>query len=119
MGRESNEGCCATDILQEACLCPLEGVMDTLSRRWALSIIATLGQNGALRYNALLERLRGVSPSTLAARLKELEEAGLVSRKAFPEIPPRVEYSLTKEGSQLGEALKPLLEWTSTVGSRR
>jgi DNA-binding HxlR family transcriptional regulator len=93
--------------------------MDTLSKRWALSIIATLGQNGALRYNALLERLHGISPSTLAARLKELEDAHLISRKTFPEIPPRVEYSLTEEGVQLGDALKPLVAWTSTMGSRR
>ncbi len=119
MRRESGERCCATDIRADACLCPLEGVMDTLSKRWALPIIATLSQNRTLRYNGLLTRLRGVSPSSLATRLKDLEAAGLISRKTFPEIPPRVEYSLTPEGVDLGESLKPLLAWTSAVGSRR
>ena len=53
----------------------------------------------------------GISPKTLADRLKELKEAGIIKREAFPEIPPRVEYTLTSDGEEVRDAIIPLMEW--------
>lgn len=89
--------------------------MEILGKRWALSIIATLSAQERLRYNDLLNALEGISPSTLAMRLDELERAGLVVRTAYPEVPPHVEYSLSSAGSGLGKALRPLLRWAASA----
>lgn len=96
------------------CLCPLEGIIDTISKKWTLQIVAVVGNSKKLRYNEILVKLQGISPKSLADRLKELELEGLVKRKAFAEIPPRVEYSLTKEGQELRRSIIPLMNWAST-----
>ncbi len=93
------------------CLCPLEGVIDTISKKWALLIINEIGNHGHLRYNDIMKELEGISPKTLADMLKDLQKEGLIEREAFNEIPPRVEYTLTKEGKKLREAVIPLLQW--------
>ena len=72
--------------------------MGILSKKWALLIISAIGNNQKLRYSELEKKLAEISPKTLADRLKELENANLIKREAFAEIPPRVEYSLTKDG---------------------
>lgn len=74
-------------------------------------IIGTISNHGKLRFNELMNNIIGVSPKTLADRLKELNEAGLVKRDAFAEIPPRVEYSLTQDGMEVRDAMIPLMEW--------
>jgi len=58
-----------------------------------------------------MKELTGISPKTLADRLKELTEAGLIRKAIFPEIPPRVEYSLTQDGIEVRDAMLPLMEW--------
>ena len=58
-----------------------------------------------------MKNLIGISPRTLSIRLKELENAELVNREYFAEIPPRVEYTLTEDGMEVREAIKPLMEW--------
>lgn len=93
------------------CLCPLEGIITTISKKWAILIISILGHHGRLRYNDLMTTLEGVSPKTLSDQLKELRKEGLIERESFSEIPPRVEYFLTDEGKQLCEALVPLIQW--------
>jgi DNA-binding HxlR family transcriptional regulator len=74
-------------------------------------IIGTISNHGKLRFNELMNNIIGISPKTLADRLKELEKAGLVKRDAFAEIPPRVEYSLTQDGMEVRDAMIPLMEW--------
>ena len=96
------------------CFCPLEGIIDVISKKWALLIINAIGNYGRLRFNKLMEELRGISPKTLADTLKQLQEEGLLKREPFAEIPPRVEYSLTKDGKGLREAVIPLLKWAAT-----
>ena len=98
---------------QQTCICPLKGIIDLISKKWALLIINTLGNCGTLRFNKLLETLSGISPKTLSDTLKDLQAEGLIKREAFAEIPPRVEYSLTKDGSELRKSIIPLLEWTA------
>ena len=96
------------------CFCPLEGIIDVISKKWALLIINAIGNYSSLRFNRLMEELRGISPKTLADTLKQLQEEGLLKRESFAEIPPRVEYSLTKDGEGLREAVIPILKWAAT-----
>lgn len=91
--------------------CPIQGVIDVISKKWALLIVVVLGSYTTLRYNGLLEEISGISPKTLADTLKNLEKARILKREAFNEIPPRVEYSLTEDGFKLREAVVPLLSW--------
>jgi len=96
------------------CFCPLEGIIDVISKKWALLIINAIGNYGNLRFNKLMEELQGISPKTLADTLKQLQEEELLKRESFAEIPPRVEYSLTKDGEGLREAVIPILKWAAT-----
>jgi len=98
----------------EVCLCPLEGIIHTISKKWSLQIVAVIGNHKKLRYNEILAKLGGISPKSLTDRLRELEQEGLIKREAFAEIPPRVEYSLTKDGEALRRSVMPLMEWASS-----
>lgn len=98
---------------EDICLCPLEGIIDMISKKWALLTIAVIGNNRKLRFNEIMKSLDGISPKTLAEILKKLKASDLVKREIFAEIPPRVEYSLTKDGIELRNAIKPLMEWAS------
>jgi len=102
----------------DICLCSIEGIMGILSKKWALLIISAIGNNQKLRYSELEKKLGEISPKTLADRLKELENASLIKRESFAEIPPRVEYSLTKEGADLRNAIMPLMRWVSSRESQ-
>jgi len=101
-----------TNERDNLCFCPLEGVMGVISKKWALLIINAIGIYGRLRFNRLMEELHGISPKTLSDRLRELHGEGLIERESFAEIPPRVEYSLTKDGIELRKSIIPVLEWT-------
>ena len=103
-----------TEDEDDICLCSIEGIMGILSKKWALLIISAIGNNQKLRYSELEKKLGEISPKTLADRLKELENASLIKRESFAEIPPRVEYSLTKEGVELRNAIIPLIKWVSS-----
>ena len=105
------------DQSNPVCLCPLDGVIDTIGKKWGLLIINEIGNHGKLRYNELLSELKGISPSTLASMLKKFEEEKLVGREIFREIPPRVEYSLSTRGKELREAIVPLLKWALKKGN--
>ena len=95
------------------CLCPLEGIIDVISKKWALLIVNAIGNNGRLRFNTLMGELSGISPKTLSDTLKQLQAEDLIKREAFSEIPPRVEYSLTDDGTELRESIIPLLAWAA------
>jgi DNA-binding HxlR family transcriptional regulator len=102
------------------CYCPLEGIIDLISKKWALLIINAIGNYGNLRFNKIMEELHGISPKTLADTLNQLHNEGLLKRESFAEIPPRVEYSLTKDGQGLRDAVVPLLKWAATrQGSKK
>lgn len=93
------------------CLCPLEGIINIIAKKWAILIISIIGHHEKIRFNDIMLRLEGISPKTLADVLKDLKKENLIHREAFPEIPPRVEYSLTEDGKQLCEAVLPLIQW--------
>ena len=93
------------------CLCPLERIINTISKKRAIFIISALGNHERLRFHDLMDVLEGISPKSLTDLLRELQKEGLVQREAFSEIPPRVEYFLTEDGKQLCEAVVPLIQW--------
>lgn len=97
--------------------CPLDGVIDIISRKWSLLVINTIGNCEKMRFKEILTHLRKLSAKTLSETLKKLHKEGLVKREAFSEIPPRVEYSLTEEGISLWIAITPLLNWTIQRGT--
>ena len=99
---------------ERLCLCPLEGVIDTIGKKWTLLVVNAIGNHGKLRFSRMMDELHGISPTTLTDTLQELKREGLVRRESFAEIPPRVEYSLTKDGTELRKAILPLLQWAST-----
>lgn len=96
------------------CACVVGGVIDLIGKKWTMCIVVTVGNRPGVRFNQLLDLLDGISPRTLSDTLKSLEKEGLVSRHAFAEIPPRVEYTLTAEGGRLLGAVAPLMAWASS-----
>jgi DNA-binding HxlR family transcriptional regulator len=100
-------------IQEHQCFCPIEGIIDVISKKWALLIINTLGNFKVLRFNDLEKRLKGISPKSLSDTLHKLKKAGLVEREAFNEIPPRVEYQLSQDGLEFRIAILPLITWAA------
>ncbi len=103
--------CCKMKSARGYCPKPLESASSFLSKKWTISVIITIGNFKNLRFNNLREKLENITAKTLADRLKELEKEKIISRQSYPEIPPRVEYSLTKKGQALMGSLLPLIHW--------
>lgn len=81
--------------------CPVYKTAMILDGKWTILIFRDLLANKVVRFNQLRRSLGSISPKTLTERLTELEDQGLVSRKVYAEVPPRVEYSLTEKGKGL------------------
>jgi DNA-binding HxlR family transcriptional regulator len=97
----------------------IDNMWEVLGRRWALLILKNLHTKEAIRFNELKRALPGISSTVLAARLLEMERGGLISKKIYPEIPPRVEYRLTARARELGIILRGLGEWAQRWKSPR
>lgn len=83
-----------------------------ITKRGTLEILIPLCCSTApVRYRQFRNSLKGISSKTLASRLKELEQSGILERKAYNEIPPRVEYKMTPKGQELVESVMSLLQW--------
>lgn len=95
--------------------CPPGGVIDTLRTKYAIRIVALLGEEGSLRYGEIKDRIGAPSDATMSRRLEQLAADDLIARQHFDEIPPRVEYSLTPTGSELEDHLQGLLQWAARV----
>ena len=93
--------------------CPVGRCAEIISGKWTLLIIRDLA-DGSLRFGELERSLEGISPRTLSLRLRALEEEGVLERRTYPEVPPRVEYALTDKG----RALVPLIEDMRSYGRR-
>src|SRR5207342_3361463 len=91
--------------------CEIMNIWEILGRRWALAILKNLSSKEVIRFNELKKVLSGISSTVLAARLLELEREGLVSKKIYPQIPPKVEYRLTIQAKQLEAILRELGRW--------
>ena len=109
--RESTPEVPRSSSASQTCYCPAGGVMELLSRRYAMQLICIVGALGPARYGEIEDVFGDVSSSTLSTRLDDLVEAGYFTREQYAEIPPRVEYDLTEAGEELCRRLEPLLEW--------
>lgn len=94
--------------------CPVRNVISRLTNKWSLLILYTLEQNSTMRFNDLWRQIPDISQKMLTQTLHQLENDGIVNRKDFMEVPPRVEYSLTERGKSLMPHLDALLSWGMT-----
>ena len=90
--------------------CPVETTLTLISDKWKVLILRDLLMNGTMRFGELRKSIGHVTQKVLTAQLRQMEESGLLTRKVYAEVPPRVEYTLT----ELGYSLKPILDamWT-------
>jgi len=91
--------------------CPVARALDIIGERWTLLILRDLMLRGPCRFQDFQANLVGISPPTLSARLKRLEEAEIVERRFYAQHPPRAEYVLTKKGEELRPVLRAPLDW--------
>ncbi|MCR5156471.1 MAG: helix-turn-helix transcriptional regulator [Butyrivibrio sp.] len=91
--------------------CGLKKVIDIVGGKWKIMILCVMDKEGTIRYGDLRRRVYGITNTMLANSLKEMEEAGLVDRKQYMEMPVRVEYSLTKKAESIVPILLELKRW--------
>lgn len=104
--------CCPPDIE-----CSIEKSLEILNGKWSFLILRDLFC-GTRRFGELRKSLKGISPKTLSERLKELEAKGVLTRTAYPTVPPTVEYALTAKGQSLKPIIVAMKIWGATWGSR-
>jgi DNA-binding HxlR family transcriptional regulator len=114
-------GCCITDgspptTAEPVCYCPVDELLDIVTKERALAIISLLANDGPRRHSEIADALDVTSSSVLAARLRELTEAGLIDRTSYDRVPPHVEYSLSAAGREFERRLRPLLQWKTQDG---
>lgn len=93
--------------------CPIRNVLSRIGDKWSMLVLYTLEQHGVLRFNGLKLYIPDISKKMLSAALKVLEADGLISRKVYAEIPPKVEYTMTERGQTLIPLINNLIEWAS------
>lgn len=101
------------DIKAEYLACPIRQVVSRFGDKWSLLVLFLLNRSdtGVLRFNEMRRLMTDCSQKMLSQTLKSLEQSHLVHREVFPEVPPRVEYSLTETGRSLMPALTALIDW--------
>lgn len=95
---------------KELPVCPVETTLSLISNRWKVLIIRDL-MDGTKRFGELKKSIGTISQKVLTSNLRSMEEDGLLLRKVYPEVPPRVEYTLTKTGYSLKPILDAMLLW--------
>ncbi len=96
--------------------CPLGLTLGVIGGKYKVMIIWFLYQNKILRYNELQKTIKGVTPKMLISQLRELENDGIIERKVYPVVPPKVEYSLTAKGESLIPILLEMRAWGEKYG---
>ena len=91
--------------------CPVEATLDVIGGKWKVVILFHLTHDGTHRFAELRRKIPGVSERMLTQQLRELEEDGIVHREVYPEVPPKVEYSLTEYGKTLRPITEVMCEW--------
>ena len=91
--------------------CPVALTLDLIGERWTILLLRDLLLEGPRRFQDFQASLPGVAPNILSARLKAMEESGLIRRQLYSERPPRVEYLLTDKGKSLGLIVKAMRDW--------
>lgn len=90
--------------------CPVETTLTLIGDKWKVLIIRDL-LSGTKRFGELKKSVTGISQKVLTANLRDMEENGLLTRKVFPEVPPRVEYTLSELGYSLSPILDTMAQW--------
>ena len=90
--------------------CPVEMTLQLIGDKWKVLIIRDL-LGGTKRFNELMRSVNGITQKVLTSHLRAMEAAGLVNRKVYPEVPPRVEYTLTETGMSLKPVLDSMVSW--------
>lgn len=93
--------------------CPARDILATVADKWTVLVLGVL-TDGTTRFNELRRRVQGVTQKALTQTLRDLERLGLVSRRIYAEVPPRVEYSLTPLGHSLVAVLDDIRQWTES-----
>ena len=91
--------------------CPIRDVLSRLGDKWSMLVLVTLNANGTMRFCDIHKTIADISQRMLTVTLRTLEADGLISRKVYAEVPPRVEYSLTEVGQSLIPILNSLITW--------
>ncbi|TQR16285.1 winged helix-turn-helix transcriptional regulator [Psychrobacillus soli] len=92
-------------------LCRVEDALSILVGKWKPIILLTLLKGGTLRFSELKRRVPGITQKMLTNQLRELEEEDIIARKVYPQVPPKVEYSITEYGKSLEPILVAMHEW--------
>lgn len=93
--------------------CPVEYTASLIASKWKILILRDL-IDGTKRYNELTRSVKGISAKVLTENLKELEKNGIITRKVYPVVPPKVEYSMTDKGNEL----KPIIDLMRNYGNK-
>ncbi|MBU5627536.1 helix-turn-helix transcriptional regulator [Oscillibacter sp. MSJ-2] len=104
-------------MAKELPACPVETTLMLISDRWKVLILRDL-MEGTRRFGQLKKSIGTVSQKVLTANLREMEADGLLSRRVYPEVPPRVEYTLTETGYSLKPVLDAMTEWGTGYQSK-
>lgn len=98
------------DSIKNYPYCPVEVTLQLIGEKWKVLIIRDL-LTGTKRFNELMRSVTGITQKVLTSNLRAMENAGLVNRKVYAEVPPRVEYSLTETGYSLKPILDSMVAW--------
>lgn len=98
--------------LEDDIRCPLEYGLAIFGGKWKSRIICVLSVQEKLRYSEVRRELHNITDAVLAATLKDLIEDGIIDRKSYDEIPPKVEYSLTQKGKSVVAILQSICQWS-------
>tara|TARA_B100000678_G_C18204844_1_gene500927 strand:- start:685 stop:1056 length:372 start_codon:yes stop_codon:yes gene_type:complete len=91
--------------------CPVRNVLDRIGDKWSILVMMILNEGETFRFNELQKIIGDISQKMLTVTLRSLEADGLISRKVYPEVPPRVEYRLTDMGNSLIPHINNLVQW--------
>lgn len=98
-------------MLEELPACPVETTLALIGNKWQVLILRDLSLNGTMRFKELQRSIGKISQKVLTSNLRAMEDAGIVHREVFAEVPPRVEYSLTETGASLKPVLDAMWAW--------
>lgn len=108
-------GCVDRAADGHGCMCSTTGLVQIIGRKNGVRLLLLIGERKGIRFNEIIGELNDMSTSTLAIRLAELEQAGLIHRQEFAEMPPRVEYTLNPKGEELRRSLFKLSKFASKI----
>ena len=103
---------------EEIKACPVDTTFQIMGKKFTVHILRNILLLNQNRFNQFLDSIEGVNPKTLSVRLREMEKDGLITRKIYPETPPRVEYTITEKGMALSPIIMQMAEFSMKYCSR-